>query len=67
MIIALLPNFEQDGRLVPPDGDWIGYLFRDVRTDDPESFSENTLKVITFNFDRTFERRLFLTLGAYYG
>ena len=65
--IVLLPEFEQDEMLVPQSGDWIAYLFRYLRTDDPDVFSGNRIKVITFNFDRSFERRLFLMLGAYYG
>src|SRR5262249_10209399 len=42
-------------------------LFRLMRTDDPETFKDNQVRVITFNFDRSFERRLFLFLKAFFG
>jgi hypothetical protein len=49
------------------DDDWLRYLLRIMRTDRPETFSENQVKVITFNFDRSFERRLYMMLSASYG
>ncbi len=47
--------------------DWYSYLFRHMRTDRIDDFSGNLLRVITFNFDRSFERRLFLMLRHAYG
>ncbi len=38
-----------------------------MRTDRPERFADNKVKVVTFNFDRSFERRLYTTLLASYG
>ncbi len=33
----------------------------------PDDFKKNKLKIVTFNFDRSFERRLFLMLKANHG
>jgi hypothetical protein len=48
------------------DDDWMGYLFNRMVGASPADFLLNRLKVITFNFERSFERRLFLTLKASY-
>jgi len=69
-IITTLLRREEDGRLTDAnkrEADWFRYLFKHLRTEDYGSFFANKVKVITFNFDRSFERRLFLTLRAYYG
>lgn len=56
--IALeLLQLESDDRLFPVQDDWYGVLFSSVLRD-PLSMREN-LRVITFNFDRSYERRLF--------
>jgi len=47
--------------------DWYRYLFGFLRTPSPTDFADNQLKVITFNFDRSFEYRLFLMVRASYG
>jgi len=49
------------------EADWQRYLFRHMRTADLNAFSQNEVKVITFNFDRSFERKLFLMLKSAYG
>lgn len=69
-IITKLLLREEDGRLTDQNKrsvDWYGYLFRHMRTADTSSFAANQARVITFNFDRSFERRLFLMLRSYYG
>ena len=70
--IIELVKCEKDDELTPTDRnrrgrDWYEYLFRLMRTEDPGSFTQNQVKVITFNFDRSFERRLFLFLRSFYG
>jgi hypothetical protein len=49
------------------DDDWVRYLLRIMRTDRPETFSQNQVNFVTFNFDRSFERRLYTMLLASYG
>ncbi len=46
---------------------WYSYLLNRLLGPKPDDFERNNLKVITFNFDRSFERRLFLTLKANHG
>ena len=48
------------------DRDWYGYLFHELRGD-VDHFGSNKLTIITFNFDRSFERRLFLSIQKSYG
>src|SRR5439155_6015975 len=50
-----------------PSKEWVEYLWQYLRTDDANTFGNNRVHVITFNFDRSFERRLFVLLRAYYG
>lgn len=50
----------------PPDRDWYRYLLTKIITTKAEGFHENQLRVVTFNFDRSFERRLFIGLKANY-
>jgi hypothetical protein len=50
-----------------PAQDWYQYLFEHMRSRDAEQFGGNKLRVITFNFDRSFEYRLFLTVRGSYG
>lgn len=49
--------------------DWLSYLIRQMRSGTTaDNFgADNKLRVITFNFDRSFERRLFLALENAYG
>jgi hypothetical protein len=47
--------------------DWNRYLFGYLRTPTPETFGQNRMKVVTFNFDRSFERQLFLMIRGTYG
>lgn len=50
--------------------DWLQYLFRQLKDEgnsDPNRFRLNKVRVITFNFDRSFERQLFRMLKASYG
>jgi hypothetical protein len=60
---------EQDELLFPAstqEDDWLSYLFGLMRTDDSSTFCQNQVKVVTFNFDRSFERALFLMVKSYY-
>ena len=69
-MISILVACERDDALlisVEPDWNWYTYLFDYMRTAEPEDFRHNQLKIITFNFDRSFERRLFLMLRGTYG
>jgi hypothetical protein len=50
----------------PQDKDWMKYLFNRMLGKDERLFRQNRLKVITFNFDRSFERRLFLAVRNTY-
>jgi hypothetical protein len=63
--IELLPD-EHDEHLQTalPSDDWYRYLFEELTR---EPFERNALRVITFNFDRSFERALFLKLKNKYG
>lgn len=62
----LIPSENDD--LLAERSDWLTYLLDHmIRDEDPESFRLNKLTVLTFNFDRSFERALFLALRASYG
>ncbi|MDP9222914.1 MAG: hypothetical protein M3P18_03495 [Actinomycetota bacterium] len=64
---ALIPG-EMYKTLIAPRGRWVSYLLDGMIGDaDPDSFRANRLTVVTFNFDRSFERLLFLALKASYG
>ena len=52
-----LLQLESDDRLYPARHDWYGLLFASALRD-PLSMREN-LRIMTFNFDRSYERRLF--------
>jgi hypothetical protein len=54
---SLMPTSDQD--------DWYRYLFSKIIPAATGAFT-NQLQVITFNFDRSFERRLFIALKARY-
>ena len=62
-----LMRYEEDNNLYLANNDWYSYLLNHLLGPKPDDFKKNDLKVITFNFDRSFERRLFLTLRANYG
>ena len=70
---CMLGPLERPERVSPPFGghkipDWYGYLFRHMLPPTgAKDFSKNNLRVLTFNFDRSFEYRLWLTLKANYG
>ena len=81
IIYTLAPSENEPALLAPPrtntndvpvgtpdgiDRDWYRYLLRQIVTTRPEDFGANRLKVITFNFDRSFERRLFVSLKSTY-
>jgi hypothetical protein len=64
-IVLALAGCEREGSLFPHnDDDWYQYLFDHIIPAKAEAFTANQLRVITFNFDRSFERRLFLALKA---
>jgi hypothetical protein len=64
-IAQCLLKAEHEGHL-RPKGDWCRVLFDAILGDSCDQFLRNRLKVITFNFDRSFERKLFLALNANY-
>lgn len=49
-----------------PDLRWYWRLLSSLRTNNPEDFTQNQLSVITFNYDRSFEEFLFITLQNSY-
>ena len=38
-----------------PDANWLRYLLREMRSDTLESFKDNRISFVTFNYDRTLE------------
>ncbi len=63
----LLPN-ENDASLRPAlDRDWMRYLFNKILPGQASDVTLNRLAILTFNFDRSFERALWLALKAEYG
>ena len=62
-----LPEYKEPLAMASDPCDWYAYLFDRMRTAEAEQFRSNQLKVITFNFDRSFEYRLFLMLRGSYG
>ncbi len=73
MAMVLMPLERDDGGRVRPiqEGeeheDWYRYLFARLLPRSPNELGRNRLSVITFNFDRSFERAFFLSLMANYG
>jgi hypothetical protein len=54
---------EDDGNLFPTAGiDWYSPFLDAILGSSIEDFRRNALRIITFNFDRSFERALFLAL-----
>jgi hypothetical protein len=51
---------------VDPDDDWYHYLFECLHGDTTNDFLSNLFSVITFNFDRSFERALFTSVRHRY-
>lgn len=68
LAMQLLP-LEDDTSLcnAAEDVDWHRYVIAGMCPPTPSRFVGNRLKVVTFNFDRSFERRLFLMVRATYG
>ena len=62
-----LMRYEADNNVFLKKDDWYGYLLNRLLGPTPDDFRKNNLKIVTFNFDRSFERRLFLTVKANYG
>ena len=52
-IAATILNCERDDWL---DGDWYSQLLEDMAPNDPDDVQRGRLSVITFNYDRSFER-----------
>jgi hypothetical protein len=65
-IAQRLLRSEEDRRLNAGD-DWYRAFFDAILGTSVEQFRRNSLKIITFNFDRSLERKLFLALSANYG
>jgi hypothetical protein len=72
MIHALAPLEREDELLDPTrqkanvDQDWYAYMLDKILPRTAEDFATNQLKIITFNFDRSFERRLHLAIRSRY-
>jgi hypothetical protein len=64
----LFPDFNNvvRGGSSAPEVDWCRYLFRSMKTARADEFVKNKLRVITFNFDRSFEHRLALMARVTY-
>jgi hypothetical protein len=63
MIALELMKCESETGLYPKrENDWYRALFNQIVPKKPHEFQSNRLKVITFNFDRSFEHALFRTL-----
>jgi hypothetical protein len=64
----LFPDFKAatDNRPQWREIDWCRYLFRAMKTRRAEDFAKNKLRIITFNFDRSFEHRLGLMVRVAY-
>jgi hypothetical protein len=64
-IAATLIPYEEDAHLDQPrdaDDDWYQYVYNRIIGRTVDEFRSNKLSVVTFNFDRSFERALFRTL-----
>jgi hypothetical protein len=61
-IADVLLRSENPNALAPPSGDWYRYLFGTLMSRSLDRYREQAklLTVVTFNFDRSFERALFL-------
>jgi hypothetical protein len=60
-----LLGVESDNGLFPKvNVDWYSSLFDAILGNSSDAFRRNQLKVLTFNFDRSFERALYLALEA---
>jgi hypothetical protein len=67
MAAVLLP-YEHRACRATADGDWYRYLFNGLLPDDPSLLTNGlNLKVVTLNFDRTFEAYLTHCLDASFG
>jgi hypothetical protein len=68
LVIAqrLLLQEREDGLRLSPPGDWCATVFAAILGTSVNQFHQNALKVITFNFDRSFERKMYLALEANY-
>jgi hypothetical protein len=63
-----LLRLEKDDHLWPkPETDWYTVFFDAILGNSPEAFARNKIRVITFNFDRSFERALYLALRTNFG
>jgi len=69
-IAFVLGPLENEAALYPRgaiDHDWMRYLLNRMLHGNVDEFRENKLKVITFNFDCSFERKLFSTVRSAFG
>jgi hypothetical protein len=67
-IARVLTEYEVDHHVStnrPTEG-WYHYLFNEMLTRTADRFLDNRLTIVTFNFDRSFERALVLSLQANY-
>jgi len=65
-IVISIGLIESEPSLFTSGADWMKYLFNRMAGGSPGDFASNQLKVITFNFERSFERRMFLNMRANY-
>jgi hypothetical protein len=66
-IAASLIPFEAPDKLKPQQGDWYRYLFDKILPAEPCDLGKCNLRILTFNFDRSFEERMFRMLRARWG
>jgi len=65
LIAASLKKLENVDRLFPPhESGWYQYLFNCLVDDSAQSFDNNHLSVVTFNYDRSLEAYLFYAIKA---
>ena len=68
-IADVLLRCENQSDLAPVNGDWYRYLFSILLNQSIERYQQQAklLTIVTFNFDRSFERALFLALKNRFG
>lgn len=64
---TLIPREREESLFgAPAADDWYRYLLNAILPPKAADFANNHLRIVTFNFDRSFERRLFLALLSTY-
>lgn len=68
-IALTIAFYERDNELffAPPSTDWFRYLWRHIRTEEPEDFPKESIGFVTFNYDRSLEHSLYEGIRHAYG